>query len=370
MNNPKISLISIYSKQGEGIKNFISNIVNQTFKDFEFILVNSESDEETVSIVSDISQSDERIKLINLPYNEDYKFAQNVGIEVASGDYICFISTEENITCDFIQNLYYENVKSKKDKISLMEGKLYRRSFVENNNDIEEIIQDKINLEKQALSDVLLSNETNIKEELDKCYKNSENTINNKIYDLTVRFNALEKTLYDKEKEICENVSSAVENAVNIMHKNNDLIYSDISKVYDYINSEVNQKGCEINKVYEEITKNYGYTEKLVEENKQNLYSETGRINRRLEEVLKENEIRYNNLQKLIEVTSDELRDKIESLNLSQGSGNEYSIQRISELLNMERTINDKINELYKRMDRNNKEFYEELSNLYKELKK
>lgn len=68
------------------IKEAIDSILNQTFTDFEFIIIDDASTDKTVDIIK--TYSDERIKLIVKPLNTGYTNSLNYGLQVAKGEYI------------------------------------------------------------------------------------------------------------------------------------------------------------------------------------------------------------------------------------------------------------------------------------------
>lgn len=368
MINPKISIILVYSNQGNRIKETISKLLNQSFNSFEIICVNSNTDDETVNNVCEIANNDERIKLINLPNNTNNDYAKQAALDIASGEMVCFLNADDEISLDLIQKLYYEKLNSDRERRIYKDCKLYNRNFLEKSVELEEIIQSKVNIEVQKIVEILKNNELNTQEKLNNFYKNSENTINNKVYDLSVRFNSLEKSLYDKENEIKENTKTSIQDALNNIYFNNNKIYEDITKVYDFVHGEINQKGNEINKVYEEITNNYHYTEKLVDEVKQNLYYEKDKLYQKIDELSKEQEIRYNNLQKLIDFVNDELKNKIESLGLIPDSNLDEVSNKLADIINLEKNVNQNFDKIYAVINENNSKFYEELSKLYKEI--
>lgn len=66
----------------------INSIINQTFKDWEYIIVDDNSNDKTVEIVEDFIKDDERIKLIKLNKTKGPFGAANIGIKHALGKYI------------------------------------------------------------------------------------------------------------------------------------------------------------------------------------------------------------------------------------------------------------------------------------------
>lgn len=82
---PRVSVVmSVYNGQ-EYVAEAIESILNQTFKDFEFIIINDGSTDDTLTLIS--GYHDTRIKLISRR-NKGLVASLNEGIEVATGRYI------------------------------------------------------------------------------------------------------------------------------------------------------------------------------------------------------------------------------------------------------------------------------------------
>ena len=86
--NPKISVImSVYNGE-EYLEESIQSIVNQTFKDFEFIIINDCSTDNSLKIIKRYAQKDNRIKLINNTKNIGLTISLNKSLHIATGKYI------------------------------------------------------------------------------------------------------------------------------------------------------------------------------------------------------------------------------------------------------------------------------------------
>ena len=77
------------------IEKAIKSVLNQTFPNFEFIIVNDASTDNTVSKI--IEFSDSRIVFINSEINTKKVGAVNKGLQVAKGEYITFIDADDEI---------------------------------------------------------------------------------------------------------------------------------------------------------------------------------------------------------------------------------------------------------------------------------
>lgn len=77
------------------IKTAIESILNQTYKDFEFIIVNDCSTDKTLNIIDEYAKKDKRIKVIS--NNENQKIAKtlNIGLKEAQGEYIARMDADD-----------------------------------------------------------------------------------------------------------------------------------------------------------------------------------------------------------------------------------------------------------------------------------
>lgn len=92
-HNPKISIIMpVYNRQ-ETIKNSIFCILNQSYTNFELIIVDDASTDNTSAII--LSFEDERIKHIVLNKNVGAAAARNIGIRQSKGDWISFQDSDD-----------------------------------------------------------------------------------------------------------------------------------------------------------------------------------------------------------------------------------------------------------------------------------
>ena len=73
----------------------IRSVLNQTFKDFEFIIINDHSTDNSLKIIK--SYKDRRIRLINNPKNRGSAISINTGFRAAKGKYLA-ISTQDDVS--------------------------------------------------------------------------------------------------------------------------------------------------------------------------------------------------------------------------------------------------------------------------------
>ena len=101
----KISVIVPVYNGGEFIELCIKNILNQTLKEIELILINDGSEDNTLDICRKYVNYDSRIILINQE-NQGVSRARNNGIYNANGEYVCFVDCDDSIDESYIMNLY------------------------------------------------------------------------------------------------------------------------------------------------------------------------------------------------------------------------------------------------------------------------
>lgn len=81
----------------------IDSILSQTFKDWELILIDDGSVDQSGKICDEYACKDNRIKVTHKK-NEGVSKARNTGITLAKGEYICFIDSDDWIDVNYLQN--------------------------------------------------------------------------------------------------------------------------------------------------------------------------------------------------------------------------------------------------------------------------
>lgn len=89
----KVSIITPVYNSGKYIRETIESVLSQTYTNFELILINDKSTDESLNICK--SYNDNRIKIIDLKENVGVCSARNIGTEHASGRYIAFLDSDD-----------------------------------------------------------------------------------------------------------------------------------------------------------------------------------------------------------------------------------------------------------------------------------
>lgn len=103
---PTIScIVPIYNCE-KYLDKCVESILNQTFDDFEVILINDGSNDCSGEICDKFSKKDSRIKVIH-KLNEGVSKTRNLGIEKSIGKWICFIDSD-----DYVEEFFFEKMLS------------------------------------------------------------------------------------------------------------------------------------------------------------------------------------------------------------------------------------------------------------------
>ncbi len=106
----------------------IDSILNQTFSDFELILVDDGSPDSCPCICDEYAKKDSRIKVIHKE-NGGLSSARNAGLDIAKGEWVTFIDSDDWIHKDCLLYLYNAAVDS--DKLISVTGAIDVREYVD-----------------------------------------------------------------------------------------------------------------------------------------------------------------------------------------------------------------------------------------------
>lgn len=106
---PAVSIIvPVYNAQ-QSIRRCVDSILNQEFVDYEVILVNDGSTDESGAICDEYAQKDSRVRVIHKK-NTGVSDSRNIAIEEAKGEYLQFMDSDDWITTD-ATSLFYKAAK-------------------------------------------------------------------------------------------------------------------------------------------------------------------------------------------------------------------------------------------------------------------
>ncbi|WP_297195463.1 glycosyltransferase [uncultured Campylobacter sp.] len=117
--SPKVSIIVPIYNVEKYLRQCLDSIVNQTLKDIEIILVDDGSTDSCPSICDEYASKDKRIIVIHKE-NKGLGAAYNTGLDIAKGEYIGFVESDDWIESNMYEELYNKAVESGSDLVKCM----------------------------------------------------------------------------------------------------------------------------------------------------------------------------------------------------------------------------------------------------------
>jgi len=103
MDKPRVSIIIPIYKTEKYLYNCLLSVQRQTMPDFEAILVNDCTPDNSMKIAKDFVETDSRFTIIEHEENKGLGWARNSGMEIAQGEYINFLDSDDLLPIDSLQ---------------------------------------------------------------------------------------------------------------------------------------------------------------------------------------------------------------------------------------------------------------------------
>lgn len=113
---PKLSIIVPVYKVERYIERCISSLRNQTLTDIEIILVDDGSPDLCPQLCDEYAQKDSRIKVIHKA-NAGLGYARNSGLEIATGEYVAFVDSDDYADVQMYDKLYVAACREHADAV-------------------------------------------------------------------------------------------------------------------------------------------------------------------------------------------------------------------------------------------------------------
>ncbi|AQR96992.1 glycosyltransferase [Clostridium saccharoperbutylacetonicum] len=146
MDNILISVIVPIYNTSKYLNSCIDSLVKQTLNEFEIILINDGSTDNSIEIAENYCRNYENIRLINQK-NSGQSVARNKGIKEAKGDYIYFIDSDDIIDKNLLKTCY-EKIKDKNLEMVMFGYKYLCEEGVDEHLNSKEIINSCIPSDK------------------------------------------------------------------------------------------------------------------------------------------------------------------------------------------------------------------------------
>lgn len=111
---PKVSVIVPVYNVEQFLGKCVQSLRNQTLQDIEIILVDDQSPDNCPQMCDKYMELDHRIKVIHKK-NEGLGYARNSGLEIASGEYVAFVDSDDYVDLEMYETMYNAAIKVKAD---------------------------------------------------------------------------------------------------------------------------------------------------------------------------------------------------------------------------------------------------------------
>lgn len=105
MSNIKVSVVIPVYNVEKYLAQCLDSVVKQTLKDIEIICINDGSTDRSLDILNEFAGKDARIKIINKEH-VGLSAGRNKGLELAQGEYVSFIDSDDWVNENFLEALY------------------------------------------------------------------------------------------------------------------------------------------------------------------------------------------------------------------------------------------------------------------------
>lgn len=109
-------IVPIYNVE-KYLRKCVDSLINQTYKNLEIILVDDGSPDNCPKICDEYAKQDSRIKVMHKE-NGGLSDARNAGMNIATGEYISFIDSDDWIKSEMIEDMYNRMIEDNSDLVS------------------------------------------------------------------------------------------------------------------------------------------------------------------------------------------------------------------------------------------------------------
>lgn len=153
-NHPLISIIIPCYNAEKTLEKCLTSVIHQSYDNLEIILIDDGSTDNSAKIYQDFQLKDERIKIF-VQDNSGVSKARNNGVKAATGEYVCFVDSDDWVEPDYCSELF-RLLNEENADISIIEA-----SYEDENGTVvfhKSISEEKVFDGKRALSLLLEDN--------------------------------------------------------------------------------------------------------------------------------------------------------------------------------------------------------------------
>ncbi len=115
MSKPKVSVIIPVYNMEKYLRQALDSVINQTLKDIEIICVDDCSTDNSLKILEEYASKDERFVILKQEQNQGQGVARNRALDIAKGEYIMFLDSDDWYELDACEVAYNQILKNKND---------------------------------------------------------------------------------------------------------------------------------------------------------------------------------------------------------------------------------------------------------------
>ncbi|MBC3758984.1 glycosyltransferase [Hyunsoonleella sp. SJ7] len=143
---PLVSIIVPVYNVEPYLRRCLDSMANQTYRNLEIVLVNDGSTDNSKSICEQYASKDSRIIVLNQK-NSGSSIARNNGLDVAQGDIICFVDSDDHIDVSMLDEMVHFMKKNDLDVVEIDP-----RTEKPSSHDIERRIEDTLSATKRIIA--------------------------------------------------------------------------------------------------------------------------------------------------------------------------------------------------------------------------
>jgi len=122
---PLVSVVIPVWNAEKNIKKLIEELLGQSYRNVEIIAVDDGSSDDSLQVLRGLAKTDERLKVIHQE-NGGVGAARNRGIEAATGEYLVFVDSDDEVETDFVKALV-EAVRRDPAVVLAVAGRKYNK---------------------------------------------------------------------------------------------------------------------------------------------------------------------------------------------------------------------------------------------------